>query len=327
MIRPSQAESGMAGHGGGGGMTEQIVVPFEGEGGGVGELTWSQYEIWPIMQRERSSFSVGGVLPLPPGSTVQGVAADLRFAMSRNAALRTRLGFAADGRPLQVVASSGEALLEVVDAGESDPADTGAALHRRYDRKAFDLAGEWPIRWAVIVSRGAATHLVSLISHFAADGMGVMAMLDDLASRDPATGLAQGPAPAMQPLELARLQRTPAALRQSDAALRHWQRLLRTIPARRFARSTGESEPRYWHLLRLARLAPGRTGRRRPHPGEHLGCAAGRLRGRACPGHRQQSGGHPGRGEQPVPPGLRQDGQPPVQLRPVRDRRRGHHLR
>ncbi|HKB30117.1 MAG TPA: hypothetical protein VKD26_04700 [Streptosporangiaceae bacterium] len=72
----------------------------------------------PILQRERASFSIGGWLTLLPGRTVADVAAHLRFVMSRHSSLRTRLQFAAADRPQQVVASSGEALLEVVDAGD-----------------------------------------------------------------------------------------------------------------------------------------------------------------------------------------------------------------
>jgi hypothetical protein len=169
-------------------MTEQILVPFEGEDSGVGELTWGQHDMWRVMQREKTSLSIGGWLPLPQGSTVAGVVTDLGFLMCRYAALRTRLGFADDGRPLQVVSKSGEVPLEIVDAGDADPAETAAALHRRYDRHVFDYAREWPIRWAVIVSRGAATHLVSVISHLASDGVGVVTMLNDLASRGAAAG-------------------------------------------------------------------------------------------------------------------------------------------
>ena len=230
-------------------LTEHVVVPFQGEGSGLGELTWGQLEILPIMQRDDASFSIGGWMPLPEGCTPADVAGDLRFIMSRHASLRTRLWFSAEGHPLQLVAESGEAMLEVVDAGDADPEQIAMALYRRYDEKAFDWSCEWPIRWAVVVSGGAASYLVSVISHLAADGTGVMAVLDDLRSRDPVTGQAKGPVTALQPLELARLQAAPAALRQSDAALRYWGGLLRKIPARRFGGVAEERQPRYWQAF------------------------------------------------------------------------------
>jgi hypothetical protein len=231
-------------------MTEQITVPFEGDASGVGELTWGQWEIWPSLQESHStSFSIGGWVELPPGRTVADIAADLRFIMSRHSSLRTRLQFAGDGRPQQAIAGSGEALLEVIDGG-ADPAQVAADVYRRLDnRPALDCASDWPIRWAVIVSRGVATHLVSLISHLAADGAGVRVMLDDLASRDPVTGLATGPVTAMQPLELARLQASPAATKQSEAVLRRWERLLAMVPTRKFPGPADHRRPRYWQVF------------------------------------------------------------------------------
>jgi hypothetical protein len=227
-------------------MTEQILVPFEGESSGAGELTWGQLDIWAAMQRQQSSLGVGGAFPLPPGTTVADVAADLRFLMSRHESLRTRLRFAADGRPQQVVAKCGEARLTVVDPGDGDPAEVAAALHARYEDENFDYATDWPVRWAVIARDGVATHLVTIICHLAIDAMGAMAILEDLASRDPVTGEATGPVTAPQPRELAEMQRTAPAGRQNSAALRYWERTLRSIPARRFASSEDKRSPRYW---------------------------------------------------------------------------------
>ena len=227
-------------------MAKQILVPFEGTSSGIGELTWGQLDIWAAMQRQRSSLCVGGAFQLRPGMTVADVAADLRFLMCRHDCLRTRLRFAADGRPLQVVSRSGEVPLEVVDPGDADPADIAAAIHSHYEEKVFDYVHEWPIRWAVLAKGATATHLVTVISHVAIDGMGALALFDDLARRDPATGQANAPVTALQPLELARLQRAPAARRQNSAALRYWERTLRSIPARRFAGSADRRSPRYW---------------------------------------------------------------------------------
>ncbi|HEY5015910.1 MAG TPA: condensation domain-containing protein [Streptosporangiaceae bacterium] len=179
-------------------MTQRILVPFRGTSSGIGELTWGQADIWAAMQRQRSSLCVGGAFPLPPGTTVSKVAADLQFLMGRHDCLRTRLRFAADGRPLQVMSRSGEVPLEVIDPGDADPAAVAAATHAHYEDKVFDYEREWPIRWAVISRDTSASHLVSAISHVAVDGRGALALDQDLARRDPVTGQASGPVTALQ---------------------------------------------------------------------------------------------------------------------------------
>ncbi|HEX4833359.1 MAG TPA: condensation domain-containing protein [Trebonia sp.] len=235
-------------------MTEQIMVPFEGDIGGVGDFTWGQWEIWPSLQESHTtSFSLGWCQELPPGRTPADVADDLQFLMSRHSSLRTRLQFS-DGRPQQAIARSGHALLKVVDAGDADPAQVAADVYARLDnRSALDCARDWPIRWAVIARQGVATHLVSLVSHLAADGEGVRIMLRDLSRRQAARRSGRAsllpPVTAPQPLELAAAQATPAAIRQSDAALRHWERLLRQVPTRRFPGPADHRDPRYWQVF------------------------------------------------------------------------------
>jgi condensation domain-containing protein len=228
-------------------MVERILVPFEGEGAGVGELSWGQQEIWLAMTHQRHSLPIGGALPLPEDRTVAGIAADLGFAVSRHQALRTRLRLRGSSFPQQVVAAEGQVPLEVAEA-TGDPARTAAGIDRRYHDVPFDYEHEWPIRWAVVTHRGKVTHLVSRICHIAVDGLGIMAMMDDLRARDPVTGRASGPVTAMQPLEQARYQSTGAAQRQGRASLRYWEDLLRSIPASRFARSGDERSPRYWQV-------------------------------------------------------------------------------
>jgi hypothetical protein len=48
-------------------MTERVVVPFAGEGQGVGGLTWAQKGLWQAMQLTGSSLPLGGVSPMPHG--------------------------------------------------------------------------------------------------------------------------------------------------------------------------------------------------------------------------------------------------------------------
>jgi hypothetical protein len=229
-------------------MSEQVLVPFEGAGSGTAGLTWGQWDMLPKMRLHRNSFAISGYIPLPDGATVADAADDLRYLVCRYSALRTRLAYAADGSPQQVAAASGEMAMEVVDAGGADPEKVAAELHRCYDGHVFDETREWPVRWAAVTSNGAATHAVWTISHLVADGPSMVTMLADLADRDRTADKAAEPVTSMQPIELARWQASPEGQRKSAAALRRWERLLRDIPARRFAGSADPRKPPYWEL-------------------------------------------------------------------------------
>jgi Condensation domain len=260
-------------------MNDQIVVPFAGGDSGTADLTWGQWDIWPKMRLHNFSFSVGSWLPLPAGATAADVAADLRFLICRYPALRTRLAFTPDGRPHQVVAAAGEVVMEIVEAGDGDPEQVAADLYHRYDAHVFDESREWPLKWAAVVSGGVATHVVWVISHLVADGPSMVTMLQDLAAEHRVTSHAiarhgitardeaLGPVTALQPLELARWQASAAGQRKSKTTLRQWERLLRSIPARRFAGSADPREPVYWRVLYdspaahlASRLLAARTG-------------------------------------------------------------------
>jgi condensation domain-containing protein len=229
-------------------MAERIVVAFEGEGSGVGELTWGQRQIWQAMQDTGTSQSMGAVVPLD-GKTVVDLAAELRFFMCRYESMRTRLRFDAEGKPWQEVSRSGEIAMEVFDADDDgDPAEVAEALALRWEETNFDYVNEWPMRMGVVRHRGVATHVVVMLCHLAADGAGVAVMMDELAQRDPDTGQAHTPVTAMQPRELALQQRTPAGQRQSDTAMRYWERMLRTMTPRRFGDCVDRREPRFWQV-------------------------------------------------------------------------------
>jgi hypothetical protein len=241
-------------------MTDHFLVAFDGGDSGTADLTWGQQDTFAAMRRENHSFSIGFWLPLADGTTVSDVADDLRFLMCRHQALRTRLAFADDGRPQQVVAQSGEVPLEIVDAGAADPARVAEDVYQRYAAHVFDETREWPIRWAVVISGGVATHMVPMISHLVVDGASFGLMLAELAARDRVSGSAAAPVAGLPPLELARWQGTADGRRKSEAALRHWERLLLTIPARRFGSSPDRSQLRFRQLDLAARLIAARTG-------------------------------------------------------------------
>ncbi len=221
-------------------MTDRIVVAFAGDGAGAGELSWGQQDIWQAMVRQQSWLPNGAWGPLAAGTTVDDVAEQLRYMMSRFPSARTRLRFDADGRPSQVVAASGEIALEIVEAGADDPAAVAEAVRLRLQEAEYDFEADWPIRMAAVRSGGALTHLVVVMCHLVADGFGTQVLLDDLATR------VTTPIPQLQPLEQARWQRSPAGQRQNTNALRHWDGILRGMPSRRFPDTAEKPSPRHW---------------------------------------------------------------------------------
>jgi len=207
----------------------RIPVRFTGDGAGVEELSWGQREIWLTMLRQRSWLPIGGWFRLPAGTTVAGIADELRWIMARYEPMRTRLRFTRDGRPLQALADRGTVGLDVYDCPDGqDPEAFVIALDARDRARPYDFVEEWPVRMGVVRHRGEPTHLSTVMTHLVTDGIGGRLFLADIADRDNAPARA-----AVQPLEQARWQGSPAGLRQSATALRHWERALRALPKAR----------------------------------------------------------------------------------------------
>lgn len=222
-------------------VAERVTVAFEGEGAGVGELSWGQRDIWMTMTRQRNWLPMGGWKPLPAGTTVDDVADELRYLMTRFPSMRTRLRFDADGRPHQVLAGRGETTLDIIEADEDGDLDVLAETVKDwYQDTDYDFVNEWPVRMGVIRRDGVLTHLVVIMCHLVADGFGTLVMLNEVEARTIA------PVGGLQPLEQSRWQATPAGLRQNAAALRHWESTLRSISLRRYPDSVDRREPRHW---------------------------------------------------------------------------------
>jgi hypothetical protein len=230
----------------------RIVVPFAGDGSGTEELTWGQRALWRSMQRTGRSLAMAGAQRLPAGTTIDLVVAGLRFVLSRHQALRTRLRFGPDGRPLQALASSGEVALDLVDAAGADPAAVAEQIRQRYEHTPYDYLTEWPVRMTVVCRAGEPSHVVGGYCHLAVDAFGLAELAADLSTMDVLTGRSDRLLAGVQPLELARRQREPAAVRQSEAALRYLERTLRALPSYGLGRVIGEPsgpQPRH-HQLR-----------------------------------------------------------------------------
>ncbi|MFF5231424.1 condensation domain-containing protein [Dactylosporangium sp. NPDC000521] len=218
-----------------------IPVVFEGPGAGIGPLSWGQIESWNAVTTLGHWMPIGGALPVRPGTTVEDLAGELRHHLSRHPSLRTLLRIpAGGGTPTQEVHASGSAVLQVYETGGADPSAVADLVAGRFRDTPLDFTAEYPIRMAAVLHDGVPSHVVALISHFAADGAGAQAMLRDVAAR-PA-----GPVDGRQPLDQAQWQRSPAGRRQNEAAQRHFESILRTMPPARFRKPLAARRPRYW---------------------------------------------------------------------------------
>jgi hypothetical protein len=99
---------------------------------------------------------------------------------------------------------------------------------------------------AVVADGDRALHFVALYCHMVIDGYGFEALQADLANLDPATGDPLAPVEGVQPLALARAQRSPAALRQHNSSLRYWEKHLRHIQPQRFSERLTPQDERWW---------------------------------------------------------------------------------
>lgn len=232
-------------------MANAIPVMFAGEGSGAGELSWGQQTVWRAMELADGEVTIlTGIALLADGSTVNDVAGVLSYLMSRHQSLRTRLRRSADGHVRQVVFGSGEIELEIADApDDADPATFARDLADSYETWDHDCFRDWPVRMAVVRHRGVPVYRAMGMCHLTADGFGIVTMLNDLGGWDFSTGQVLGsvnpnPVTAMESLEQAQWQCSPAGQRRSAIAEQYWDRLLRAIPPRRFGESTDKRSPR-----------------------------------------------------------------------------------
>ncbi len=211
-----------------------VPVHFEGDDedeadDAAAPLTWAQVDHWKGIVEAGQAATMGAAHRMPAGSTIDEVADLLRFIVSRHQALRTRLRFGVNGVVYQVCSATGTLELQVVEAGAADPDEFAEEWTTRLRQQPFDYQRDWPVRMAVITVQGEISHVVTVYLHLAIDAGGLSALLADVAERHPATGAAAGPVTSLRPLELARKQGEPAALRRSALALRHLEHVMDTV--------------------------------------------------------------------------------------------------
>jgi hypothetical protein len=251
---------------------DRVAVQFTGAQAGAEPLTWGQKAIYADMQASGNQFSMPGRGELPEGSTVADAAALLSGLMTRNAALRMRLGTDRAGRPRQEVAASGQIGLDILTLpDDTDRAGIARYIDHLWDTwplARFDFFSDWPLRMAVLRYRGSCRHLVWVLSHLAADG-GAHVLLAGLVAAAMAGRAASEPRPDI--LDVARSEQTPQLRQLSSRTMRYWESQLRHIPAQTFGEPAGpggQAVPRYWqarfsspaaHLAMLAIAKRTRT--------------------------------------------------------------------
>jgi hypothetical protein len=212
-------------------MSSKLTVEFAGEGSGVETLSWGQQAVWRGIEVRGAPIILRGVYPAPDGKTVNDLAADLGRLVSRHQSLRTVFRPGGDDQLKQVVMSSGETALEVVEAGDADPRETADKLADGYEFGDRDYAHELPVRAGVVCVRGVPAYEVLGICHMSVDGFGTNVIEKELGMRGPeAAAQALGPVTEMPPLEQAAWQIAQPGQRQNAAAERYWDRVLRLMP-------------------------------------------------------------------------------------------------
>jgi hypothetical protein len=233
---------------------EDVPVPFAGLPAETGPLTWGQQGTWRDMLECGLSFGQSAVHALPEGTTVEDRAAHLASLVSRHPALRMRFGTDADGKPCQVVPSSGDAALDIVRI----PGDADDDLALRYALEVMRVRRDAPVdpyrdrllRLSLVIRGGALLYQACTVSHLVADGVAFSRLYKALA---PASwpGPGEGTRPAsMGILDLAWRERTDPLRRLSRRAMRYWEKQLRSAPPLTFgepAHPEGRQGRRYWH--------------------------------------------------------------------------------
>jgi hypothetical protein len=199
-------------------------------------------ELGPQSQSVNLKFS----WPLRTGIGEGEVLAAVRDAAESFDALRT----VTTGPTRQRVLRSGELLVPVIEARAGTVVATAAKTAEAMWAVPFDIAGEWPVRVALVTSAGRPRHLVLAASHLAIDQAGgewIQHHLRGILARPPAPVTV--PTPAHQPLDEAEWEASPDGAQRGERAVAHHEATFRAMPQTMLPRPVAEVErPRFRYL-------------------------------------------------------------------------------
>ncbi|MER5888200.1 condensation domain-containing protein [Streptomyces sp. NPDC001941] len=189
-----------------------------------------------ILRDDPVQINIHAVWPVPDGASVDAVADALGVLVARHEALRTTFPGAATTFPdEQVVAPEGEFTFTVRDhhGFTGDPGRHAETVARDARVERFRLDRDFPLRITLLSYDGVPRHLALAASHAATDGGALNVLYEEWRTL---LGGGELPAPAaLAPVDLALEERSPAGQRKSAAALRYWERVIRTGPQAMFA--------------------------------------------------------------------------------------------
>jgi hypothetical protein len=224
-------------------------------------MTWGQVSIWQwhgvASESEEFYFNSVEWEPMPetcPTSTLTGAIARV---LSRHDGLRTVYEQAGDGWR-QVVEGEGDVRIEVYEAGDGDPDELAGQVAADLCARPWTVR-QWPLRFALVVSRDLPVHLVVASNRLALDpdsmNSAAQEVLEICAGKD------DEPPPAWQVLDETRFEQSPQGQATTDRALQHWRQVLTVAPTSMFDFPASEPGELRFHRLMLESPAMARAVR------------------------------------------------------------------
>lgn len=174
-------------------------------------LAWGQENYWYVrFLRTEGSSKIATSWAVPPGVSPERTVAVVQRLIHRHESLRTTFPLAEHGRPVQRVHPPRPVDVPFL------PLDDGVSLRdmtSRYAAAPMDPETAWPVRFALVTSRGRPYRLIVVLNHIAADGAGVEALWRDFVALLGGTPEAGQDDPARTPSEQARIE-SGASLRE-----------------------------------------------------------------------------------------------------------------
>ena len=199
-------------------------VGFRADGGDA-PLTIGQRNVlrWLTTDDDPRGGTLPAFVPVPPVRTAAEVTAVLRALLVRHEALRTVF----PGGGIQRVLAAGTVPVAVHEL-VGDPYRFVGGLVLAALAEPFDVTAEPPVRALLVTDRGAPSTLVLLLSHAAVDAAGAAIVQAQAAAL--LAGAELGPV-RHQPRDQAAWEASTGGQRRVRSALRHWETVLRRVPA------------------------------------------------------------------------------------------------